>query len=114
VSKDASVSEIAAAAAAAMSSSSSQSSSSHMLLFPEVPGLLRPSSYAIDQPLSPPLTASGIIAAHPPPLSLFWQSFPVESNVRMFLFFVVVVVVVVVRLSIVEMQQRQHYLTPLP
>ena len=102
VNKDASVSEIAAAAAAAMSSSSSQSPSSHMLLFPEVPGLLRPSSYAIDQPLSPPLTASGIIAAHPPPLSLFWQSFPVDSTVRMFLFFVVVVVVV--RMRMIEMQ----------
>jgi hypothetical protein len=57
-----------------------------MLLFPEVPGLLRPSSYALDQPAlsSAPLTASGIIAALPPPLCLFWQPYPVDANVRLF------------------------------
>jgi hypothetical protein len=79
--KDASVAAIAAAAAAAVSSASPPPS---LLLFPEIPGLLRPSSYALDpNPLiSCPPTASTIIASVPPPLCLYWQPQALDANVR--------------------------------
>jgi hypothetical protein len=56
VSKDASVAEIAAAAAVVPVSAALSAS---VLLFPEIPGLMRPSSYALDPsaPSSLPLLA---------------------------------------------------------
>jgi hypothetical protein len=80
VNKDATVAEVTAAAAAA----ALPSSSSPVLLFPEISGLMRPSSYALDSLASPasPLFASAIVTALPAPLCLFWQPQSLETHVR--------------------------------
>jgi hypothetical protein len=80
VNKDSSIAEVAAAVSVLVQ----PSSSSAVLLFPEVSGLMRPSSYALDPPAgsSSPLTASGIIAALPPPFCLFWQPQSLDTHVR--------------------------------
>jgi hypothetical protein len=99
VNKDASVAEIAAAAAVVPVSAAS---SAPVLLFPELPGLMRPSSYALD-PSAPPsasLNASAIIAALPPPLCLFWQPYPVDTHVRAMMPMIIIILSIILMISI--------------
>ena len=99
VNKDASVAEIAAAAAVVPVSAALSAS---VLLFPEIPGLMRPSSYALDPsaPSSASSTASAIIAALPPPLCLFWQLYPVDTHVRATMMTIIIMMSIILMISI--------------